>query len=75
MGARSQVVPKLVVAEVFSVSNHPKADKLKVCEVDTGVAKYKVREASWTQHARMHACMDARMGTQATHQPHGFGHA
>ena len=33
---------RLVVAEVISVAEHPKAEKLKICEVDTGKATYKV---------------------------------
>ena len=42
-----QAAPKLVVAEVLSVEDHPKADRLKVCEVDNGVAMFKVRTALW----------------------------
>lgn len=42
-----QAAPKLVVAEVLSVEDHPKAERLKVCEVDNGVAMFKVRTALW----------------------------
>jgi predicted RNA-binding protein with EMAP domain len=41
--ARAAQAPGLVVAQVVSVEEHPKADKLRVVEVDAGVATYKVR--------------------------------
>ena len=34
MGCAQEAPPGLVVAEVLSVDDHPKADKLKVVEVD-----------------------------------------
>ena len=33
----------LLFAEVLGVKNHPKADKLKICELDAGEASYTVR--------------------------------
>lgn len=36
------VAPEVVVARIASVSPHPNADKLRLCEVDGGSATYKV---------------------------------